>query len=74
MQKASSQTSSHRGLSRRQLLRGVGATLALPFLEGLVPRVATAATLGSELAPQPTRLVYLYVPNGMHMPDFRPDK
>jgi hypothetical protein len=74
MHKAWSQSSSNRGLSRRQLLRGVGATLALPFLEGFVPRVASAATFGSELAPQPTRLVYLYVPNGMHMADFRPDK
>lgn len=59
-------------VSRRRWLKGVGATLALPLLESLRPGVARAATACSGLEPQPARVVYLYVPNGMHMPDFRP--
>ena len=52
-------------LSRRHLLRGVGASLALPFLESLAP-AARAAT-----AP-PRRLSVCYLPNGMRMDAFRP--
>lgn len=51
-------------ISRRTLLRGAGAGLALPWLEAM-GRVARAGS------PSPIRrLVFLYVPNGIHMPGF----
>ncbi len=52
-------------LDRRTALRGLGITLALPLLERMAPaRVASRAA--------PRRAVFLYVPNGIHMPDWRP--
>lgn len=53
--------------SRRTLLRGVGATVALPWLEIMSPTTALAATGGP-----PIRMAYFYVPNGVHMPAWRP--
>lgn len=50
-------------LSRRTVLRGLGTALALPFLEAMAP---------ARTRPRPARLVYLYVPNGVHMPDWTP--
>src|SRR5262245_20625707 len=54
-----------RQLSRRTVLRGVGATLTLPFLEGMVPAFA-AAPRG------PRRLGFVYAPNGMNMTEWTP--
>lgn len=45
-------------LSRRLLLRGAGATVALPLLEAMVPRNASAQTM------EPTRLILLHWPQG----------
>ena len=46
---------SKKHISRRTLLRGMGATIALPFLEGMVPAQTplknTAATPRSRFAP-----------------------
>ena len=53
-------------LSRRAVLRGVGASLALPLLDGMVP----ALTALNQTAASPARLRRLgvfYVPNGMSM-------
>jgi hypothetical protein len=48
-------------LSRRQLLRGTGVSLALPLLESMIPAgVARAAGLGT---PQ-SRLACIYIPHG----------
>jgi hypothetical protein len=56
-------------IPRRAFLRGLGVTLALPMLECMVPRAARAAgTLGGP----PRRMVFVYMPNGMHMPDWTP--
>ena len=50
--------------SRRTVLRGVGATLALPLLDGMVP----ALTALSKTAAAPVRrLALFYTPNGMAM-------
>ena len=46
-------------LSRRTLLRGTGAALALPWLEVMTPRSIRAAE-----AKPPVRLGCLYLPNG----------
>lgn len=55
-------------ISRRSLLRGTGAALALPFLEAMRPAVAHAQQNG---APPPRRLLAYYVPCGIHMPAWR---
>src|ERR1700742_808881 len=47
------------GFSRRALLKGLGVSLALPWLETLAPRVARA-----QQAAAPRRYVMLYFPNG----------
>ena len=48
-----------KSLSRRTVLRGLGSTVALPFLESMVPAVnARAATVA------PLRFGAVYVPNG----------
>ena len=53
-----------RCLSRRAVLRGLGATIALPFLDGMVP----AATALAQTAAAPVRRFgAFYVPNGMAM-------
>src|SRR5262245_53704353 len=56
-------------ISRRTVLRGVGAAVALPMLEGMLPSPARAA---GEAAKAPTRMAFVFVPNGMHMPDWTP--
>ncbi len=49
-------------LSRRAVLRGAGATLALPWLEAMLP----GATAKSAKAPKPpVRMAILYMPNGV---------
>jgi hypothetical protein len=52
-------------LHRRTLLRGAGAALAVPFLEAMLPARTT-------WAPQPRRIAWVYVPNGVHMADWTP--
>ncbi|WP_419186452.1 DUF1552 domain-containing protein [Rohdeia mirabilis] len=57
-------------LDRRTALHGIGAFLALPLLEAMQP---SALRLGP--APKvPPRLVYVYVPNGVHMPAWTPER
>ena len=56
-------------LSRRTILRGLGATLALPLLDSMVPALtATAQTP----ARGPLRFGVVYVPNGMVMQEWTP--
>ncbi len=55
-------------ITRRAALRGLGTLLPLPWLEATAlagPKPAQAA---------PTRLAIIYVPNGIHMPDWTPGK
>ena len=58
-----------RSLPRRTFLRGVGASLALPLLDGMVP--AFAAVRRSAAGPVP-RLFTGYVPNGVIMDQWTP--
>lgn len=58
-------------LSRRTVLRGLGASVALPFLDAMTPTFA-APDGPSAAAARPTRLVFVYTPNGMTMPDWTP--
>ena len=49
-------------LSRRHVLRGLGATIALPLLDCMSPlRAATAP------AAKPRRSVFIYIPNGVNV-------
>ncbi len=54
-------------VSRRTLLRGAGAALALPWLEAMIPKAAAGTAAGP-----PLRLGFFYVPNGVVMPNWRP--
>jgi hypothetical protein len=59
-------------ISRRTMLRGLGTTLALPFLESMMPtRVLGAATTAP--ASGPRRLAWFYVPNGVVIPNWTPN-
>lgn len=50
-------------LSRRHVLRGLGATIALPLLDCMNPlRAAPAAAAG-----KPRRSVFIYIPNGVNV-------
>ena len=49
-----------KSIPRRTFLRGVGATVALPFLDAMAPAFAATPT-------PPVRLSFLYVPNGIDM-------
>jgi hypothetical protein len=52
-------------ITRRTLLRGAGAAVALPWME------AMAAARGP--SPEgPLRMAFFYVPNGVHMQDWKP--
>ncbi len=58
-----------RHLPRRTVLKGLGATLALPLLESMVP----ARTLLAKTAAAPTsRLGFIYVPHGAVMAQWTP--
>ncbi|MFY9350261.1 MAG: DUF1552 domain-containing protein [Sphingobium sp.] len=54
-------------LDRRTMLYGLGATMALPFLEAMMPSAKAA-----DVAARPKRLQIFYSPNGMMMKDFVP--
>lgn len=56
-------------IPRRTFLRGLGASIALPLLEGMSPVRALAA---SAARPGPRRLAFVYVPNGANMDDWTP--
>jgi Protein of unknown function (DUF1552) len=55
-----------KALGRRTFLRGMGATVALPFLDAMAP--AFAATPKA-----PVRMAIVYVPNGLIMQGWNPD-
>lgn len=57
-------------VSRRTLLRGVGAAVALPVLDSMMPALTSAATVAQKLSP--TRMVFVYVPNGIDMRNWTP--
>ena len=57
-------------LSRRTVLRGAGVSIGLPLLDVMSPsRLLTAAESRNR---DPLRMAFFYVPNGAHMPDWKP--
>src|SRR5947209_7705607 len=61
-------------LSRRTVLRGLGAAIALPWLEAMGPLVSWSAEVKAGQKTAPNRLAFLYVPNGKNMADWTPKK
>lgn len=62
-------------VDRRTFLRGAGTALALPLLEQMTPVQAAEAKKNgkkTEAKERPNRMVFCFVPNGMHMPDWTP--
>jgi hypothetical protein len=62
----------YKPLSRRTVLRGIGTAIALPALEAMAPAGAFAAEQAKAARKAPLRMAFLYVPNGKHMPSWRP--
>jgi hypothetical protein len=54
----------HKHIDRRTLLRGIGATIALPALDAMFPALASSPK-------PPRRLAVVYVPNGIIMNDWK---
>lgn len=57
-------------LNRRTILRGVGTALALPLLEGMLPKAVLAA---GDAAAAPLRMGFVYIPCGAIMRDWKPE-
>ena len=69
-------------ISRRTLLRGVGASIALPLLDAMLPGgLAEAATALPAIAGKaagkaaiPTRMAFIFIPNGVNVTEWFPPK
>jgi Protein of unknown function (DUF1552) len=59
---------SQKKLSRRTLLRGIGAAMSLPFLDAMTPAFAASSVPGGK----PVRAAWFYVPNGIDMRHWTP--
>ena len=62
-------------LSRRHVLRGLGAAVSLPLLDAMLPRVWAAPSQFKPLAKSDSvqpRLICCYVPNGVNILDWVP--
>ena len=55
-------------LSRRQVLRGLGSMISLPFLESFGARAFAAA----KPAAKPIRAAWMYIPNGVNVEQWMP--
>ena len=58
-----------RHLPRRTFLRGMGVAIGLPWLDAMAPAFAAKAPTSAD---SPTRLAFVYVPNGIIMSDWTP--
>jgi hypothetical protein len=66
---------SHSPLSRRTLLKGLGCAVALPWLESMGSLNAWGAAVPAPadvVKRAPTRMAFVYVPNGVNMADWTP--
>src|SRR5690606_16752825 len=68
LMKKTPQPFANMALSRRTLLRGLGAAISLPVMESLIP----SALANTALENRPKKLSVFYTPNGMRMPVFTP--
>jgi hypothetical protein len=58
-------------ISRRTFLRGTGVTLALPFLDAMVPALTAQSNTAANVLP---RLSFVYLPHGAIMDKWTPKK
>ncbi len=58
-----------KALPRRTFLRGIGAAMALPLLDSMIPALAAAPAAAAQ---SPTRLSFVYIPNGVIMDEWTP--
>ncbi len=58
-----------KSLPRRTFLRGLGTTIALPFLDAMTPAMAAVRNTPKP----PVRMAFVYVPNGIMMDGWNPD-
>ena len=58
-----------KAIRRRTVLRGLGATVALPLLDGMVPALSALSKTAAKPA---VRFGAVYVPNGMVMDNWTP--
>ena len=64
-------------ITRRTLLRGLGTAIALPWMECMLPApslLTRTANAASVTTGPPVRMAFLYVPNGMHMREWTPER
>ena len=66
--------STHRDISRRTILRGMGAAVALPILDVMLPTAASASKLAAASGSAPRRMAYFYFPNGIAGDIWRPEQ
>jgi hypothetical protein len=57
-----------KSLSRRTILRGAGAAVAIPALDAMAPAMASSQLPGGT----PVRMAFVYVPNGIDMKNWTP--
>ena len=59
-----------KAIPRRTFLKGVGATVALPLLDSMVPAFAAV----NDTPTTPLRVGYFYIPNGIMRDVWLPEK
>jgi hypothetical protein len=60
-------------IHRRTFLRGVGAAIALPMMDAMVPSLSSVVRAANATpASLPKRMAFVYVPNGATMADWTP--
>ena len=57
---------------RRAVLRGLGTAVALPWLEAV--QGVNQASAASSLSKAPLRTAFMFIPNGVHAPDWFPQQ
>ena len=60
-----------KALSRRTVLKGLGAAISLPFLDAMTPAFARGA-VAQAARKGPVRVAWFYVPNGIDMRNWTP--
>jgi len=58
-----------KALHRRTLLRGLGASIALPMLDSMIPAMAKSTDLSAKI---PVRVGYIFSPNGIRREEWLP--
>lgn len=62
-----------KAIDRRTVLRGLGTAVALPWLEAMSPSpLSFTRTATASVGPAARRMAFLFIPNGVHAPEWRP--